>query len=197
MRLSRFSVLKASFFIGILFLHACSTIQPTKEKGPSDNSMDADKEMSKNEQQLNLLLDRTRDVLAVAEENEQLEVPEAFREEGTGSTNSSLKNPYQGYRIQLISTRDVKEADERAEKFDEWIEEALPSYQANSYVVFQQPHYKVHVGDFYNRSRAIKFTKLVKEAFPGAWIVPDRIEPSGVAADSVDFRPDTKDLDLD
>src|SRR5699024_3852011 len=126
--------------IGILFLHACSTIQPTKEKGPSDNSMDADKEMSKNEQQLNLLLDRTRDVLAVAEENEQLGVPEASCEEGTGSINSSLKNPYQGYRIQPISTRDVNKVEEKADESDESIEKELTSYQSNSNLVLQKPH---------------------------------------------------------
>ncbi|HLR24216.1 MAG TPA: SPOR domain-containing protein [Fodinibius sp.] len=189
-----FTAFASLFLLSALLFTACSTTKPAADQGPSEPSMDATKGLSEEEQELQQLLDRTRDVLADQQKDGQLEVPPVFRKGGSGSGENIQQNPYQGFRIQLISTRDVEKADEVAADFEEWIREVFPAYPAETYVIFQQPSYKVHIGDFQSRTRAIAFTKLVKQKYPGAWIVPDRINPSSIAPDSVSFSTDPGDF---
>lgn len=45
-----------------------------------------------------------------------------------------------------------------------------------SYVVYDDPNFKVVVGNFREKSEALKFLMTMKEAFPSAFIVKDLIE---------------------
>lgn len=44
-----------------------------------------------------------------------------------------------------------------------------------AYIVFQEPYYKVRVGDYRNRMEAEKIQKLILVDFPNAFIVKDEI----------------------
>ena len=181
--------------LSLLGLYSCGTTQKATQGGPSKpgDTEEGAKRLTKEEQELQRLLDEHRSSLAGNKQAEQLEIPKAFAKEDTSDSNSLDQNPYQGYRVQLVSTRDAKKADKISNEFQEWVKSMVPEYPAQSYVLFKQPYYKVHVGDFQNRTRAIRFTRIIKEKYPGAWIVPNRINPANVAADSVSFSRGKKD----
>jgi hypothetical protein len=48
--------------------------------------------------------------------------------------------------------------------------------QINAYVVFQEPYYKVRVGDFRTRLEAQGFLNIVTHNFPSSYIVSDEIQ---------------------
>ncbi|MCW9708148.1 SPOR domain-containing protein [Fodinibius salsisoli] len=171
-----------------LLLSSCGTVQKSSSSGPSGgDSPDSGTLTEEEAMALEQLLDQNRNHLADLQRSEQLEIPRAFLKEDTTSSTTD-NNPYRGYRIQLISTRDIQRADTTAEGFNQWITEEMPNYRAKSYISFKQPYYKVHVGDFQSRTRAIQFTQAVKKRYPDAWIVPDEINPGSVPADTVSFE---------
>jgi hypothetical protein len=43
-------------------------------------------------------------------------------------------------------------------------------------LTFQQPVYKVKVGDFLNRMDAERYFASIKETYPSALILPDKVE---------------------
>ncbi|HBS89092.1 MAG: hypothetical protein A2W91_06480 [Bacteroidetes bacterium GWF2_38_335] len=49
-----------------------------------------------------------------------------------------------------------------------------PSHGA--YIEYFEPNFKVHVGDFRNKSDALKLYEDLIEEFPGSYIITDRIE---------------------
>ena len=74
-----------------------------------------------------------------------------------------------GYRVQLISTRDGEEA--RAVKRD-----AVLSFEENVYVAFDNPYYKVRIGDCNSRFAAeILQEKAVEKGFVEAWVVRTQV----------------------
>lgn len=177
------SLLSIAFLIS-----ACSTSRDTAEGEAADPESPEEVLATEEARALQQLLDETRSTLADPEESDKLEVPSLFAQEAS-SNSAAIGNPYQGYRIQLISTRDVQEADTLSNQFQEWVEsesEAI-GYRPEAYVFFKQPYYRVHVGDFQSKARAADFTKLIKQKYPGAWVVPDRIVPANVPPESVTF----------
>ncbi len=87
---------------------------------------------------------------------------------------------YAGFRVQILSTREVAVADSTIDDFRAWSSDVLPDYQIETYVVFRQPFYRVRAGNFKNRERAIEFSRLLKNRYPDAWVVHDRIEPENI-----------------
>lgn len=172
-----------------LILGSCSTLEQPSD-GAAGGVDNADPGALSNEEaeELQQLLDQTRSTLTTAEEqtSTELEVPKVFTQEDSSNASANA-NPYQGYRVQLISTRSVQQADTIAAGFQKWIQQKMPQYPAKTYTFFQQPHYKVHVGDFQSRARAIQFNQIVKQKYPYAWIVPDRINPNRVPAERISF----------
>ncbi|SMO90494.1 SPOR domain-containing protein [Fodinibius sediminis] len=165
---------------------ACSTSRQAADGGPSDAEM-ADEGMTEEEARaLQQLLDENRSALADLQQSDEVEIPSVFTQEAsTGSAVS--RNPYQGYRIQLVSTRDVQQADTISSQFQEWIEAEALAYNPKAYVFFKQPYYKVHIGDFHSKEKAAAFTQLIKQKYPDAWVVPDRIIPANVPDEDVTF----------
>lgn len=47
----------------------------------------------------------------------------------------------------------------------------------STYVIYQQPNFKLRVGDFENRLEVNHFYEEMKETFPGAFIIQDEINP--------------------
>lgn len=106
------------------------------------------------------------------------EIPEQFLKEIVKEDRDVDR--YAGFRVQLLSTRDVAEADSTIDQFRTWTSEELSEYQIETYVIFRQPYYRVRVGNFKNRDRAIVFSRLLKNQYPDAWVVHDRIDPENI-----------------
>lgn len=76
----------------------------------------------------------------------------------------------QGYRIQIYSGNDRKEAENVK----------ATSYQLfrdiTSYLIYAQPVYRVKVGDFLSRVEAEKYYVGLKARYPAAILVPDKVD---------------------
>lgn len=95
---------------------------------------------------------------------------------------------YAGFRVQLLSTRSVAEADSTKDNFRVWADQHIQGYSPEAYVTFRQPYYKVRVGDFRDQQKANSFSRMVKDEYPAAWVVHDRIEPDFLPADTTDIQ---------
>jgi len=76
-----------------------------------------------------------------------------------------------GYRVQLYFGSDKTKANEVKSKFL-----TLYGRETRAYDPYDQPNFKVRVGDFRTRLEAYKFLKEIREHFPGAFIVESEIE---------------------
>ena len=74
-----------------------------------------------------------------------------------------------GFTVQLYSGNNREEANETKTKVYETFEEFEPEI---SYI---QPNFKVKIGRFFDRLEANKVYTLVKEEFPKAIVIPERI----------------------
>lgn len=135
---------------------------------------------------LDFLLYISRSNLSDLHASQHHDMPKNFLKKKSGN-ESINSDPFDGYRVQIISTRNVQLADSVANDFRMWSDTTIAGYSAKSYVFFKQPFYKVHVGDFQLRDKANDFTQLVKDKYPAAWVVHDRIEPSNTPADTATF----------
>ncbi len=76
-----------------------------------------------------------------------------------------------GYRIQIAFSRDQNNVISSESKFKNW----FPIYRDRVYRLYQQPYWKIRVGDFYREIDAQKMLKDVREYFPNAFLVKDNI----------------------
>lgn len=130
------------------------------------------------------LLNANRSSLADLHATQHSDLPEKLMQQR--KVREEPIDPTVGYRIQIHSSRSLLQADSVASQFRMWADTTL-TWQAETYTFFQQPFYKVHVGDFRDRGRAQTYSLLVQRRFPDAWVVPDRIEPGRIPADTTRF----------
>lgn len=97
-------------------------------------------------------------------------------------------DPNQGLRIQILSTRDVSEADSTVAQFERWAREIFAEYVPHAYIRFRPPFYRVRVGDFHDRERASELSRMLKSKYPDAWVIHDQVNPYRVPADTVRIR---------
>jgi hypothetical protein len=83
--------------------------------------------------------------------------------------NKSIKFT-NGFRIQIYVGNDRKAADDAKIYTYQKYPEIFP------YLSYQLPIYKVKIGDFLNRMDAERYFSDIKELFPAAMILPDRVE---------------------
>lgn len=162
--------------IPFLVLASCKSTQvSTVEPGPSDDS-ETITEAPPSTLLMQEDLQRFRNSLADPYLNAQNKIASVFElsDEDLESVDSRI-----GFRIQLISTDDIDEADKVSLDYYDWaVTQKLPYDRIpESYVLFRQPYYRVRVGDFRSRTRAIEYLKILRPNFQGAWIVIDTIEP--------------------
>jgi len=173
----------ATLVIGIW---GCST---TKQASP-DSDPDLDRDTAQisdaDRSALQTLLVQHRSRLSDLHNTQTHDMPKAFMKKDS-SQESINSDPYDGYRVQIISTRDKQQADSVAFKYRAWSDSTIAGYAAEAYVFFRQPFYKVHIGDFQQRTMANRYSKLIKDRYPDAWVVHDRIEPSSVPTDTATF----------
>lgn len=74
-----------------------------------------------------------------------------------------------GYRIQLASESSSSPARKIRAAFIQKYKE-IPAYE-----IYQQPYFKVRVGDFKTKLEAIKFQKEIQTDYPNCYIVKDEI----------------------
>lgn len=117
--------------------------------------------------------------------SQQNDIPEAFARIKTYTAKQV--DLTKGYRIQIYSGESVVEADTVAAKFRGWVSANVEGYQADTYTFFKTPYYRVHVGDFHEREKALKYSRLIKREFKDAWVVYDTVNPYAVPDDSVGF----------
>ena len=92
-----------------------------------------------------------------------------------------------GYRIQVASLSGTASKN-RAFEMKERLREAYPGVEA--YVVFDEPNFKVKVGDFRTRLDAFVFLQRIRADFPGT-IIRDNIYPVQINWDEI--VPETED----
>ena len=78
-------------------------------------------------------------------------------------------NTISGFRIQIFFGSERKAAQEARNKFMQ----IHPGYDA--YLIYQQPYFKVRVGDFRSKLEANSLYKKVLPEFDRVFIIPDKI----------------------
>lgn len=74
-----------------------------------------------------------------------------------------------GFRIQVFFGPERQKAQEAKTQ----LSALYPENQ--TYLVYQQPNFKVRLGDFKTRLEASRFLQRVQGNYPGAFIVPDEV----------------------
>jgi len=80
-------------------------------------------------------------------------------------------NSVSGFRIQLAFHTDRSKVIEVSNKFLDNFPETT-----NTYTIYQQPYWKLRVGNFYREIDALYMLKQIRALFPDAFIVPDFIK---------------------
>lgn len=166
-------------FVGFMILiSACSGSKSIpNSKGEINKSLEkkTNQEVAESAEPLDFDLEKYRSSLSDPSSQKSNTLPQNFVvdevKESTQSDNSNV-----GYRIQLISTSDRTKAQKVVSDFNDWIFQAEAiTYKAETYIIFKQPNYRVHIGDFKTRVQANEFIKAVKRRFSDAWIIQDTI----------------------
>lgn len=76
----------------------------------------------------------------------------------------------EGYRVQIFSGNKRQPAKEAKATY------IRMKLEAKAHEVYQQPYFKVRVGDFRTKIEALKFQKELLKEFPNSFIVKDKIE---------------------
>lgn len=80
------------------------------------------------------------------------------------------RNATPGYRVQIFFGDNREEANHMKTEF-------LKTYpNTGAYLVYQQPNFKLRVGDFKTRFLATGFLMEIREKFPMAFLVKDNIK---------------------
>ena len=77
-----------------------------------------------------------------------------------------------GYRIQIAAYSGVN-SKSQAEYAKNSFNNLFPYTKA--YLIYNEPYFKVRVGNYYSRLQAYKDLETIKLTYPSAYIVPDKI----------------------
>lgn len=83
----------------------------------------------------------------------------------------NLRSKGKGYRVQIYFGSDKTKAKEVKARFLN-----LYGKETSAYEPYEQPNFKIRVGDFHTRLEAYRFLKMIKADFPTAFIVESEIE---------------------
>ncbi len=79
---------------------------------------------------------------------------------------------FKGYRIQILKASGNEAIDVIEESKMEFSEKYI---DIPVYLTFDEPDYRVRVGDFRTRLEAEEFLKKINREYPGAWVIQDDI----------------------
>lgn len=97
-----------------------------------------------------------------------------FNSDTLNSKESTLSDSMiivEGFRVQVLATRDRFNAEKLQSELGEKIQHKI-------YVIFEAPNYKVRIGNFIDRRKAENFRiELAKNGYSSAWIIRTKIDP--------------------
>lgn len=79
---------------------------------------------------------------------------------------------FPGYRIQVFFASGT-EAKNQANKLKTELKNSYPEYDV--YILYEEPFFKVRIGNFRTKIEAYKLFKQIQESYPSAFIVDDLI----------------------
>ena len=170
--------------LAIAFIGCSGSEFTIKDSNPSETSDDSIKndEISSNDAESLSLISSLSDIYSSNQNN----IPTVFSE--IKKEKEVEVDLTKGFRVQIYSGENVFEADTIAATFRAWSDTTLIGYQAETYTFFKSPYYKVHIGDFHDRTRALRFSKMVKRLFRDAWVVYDTVDPYLVPEDTTNIE---------
>lgn len=178
--------------LSLFLISGCGTSESGVERDGDDKDTEliddpdydpmTDESLTEEEQ----LLIRTRSNFSQHYSEAKEMIPSQFLTEIV--VNEQQVDPFAGFRVQLYTTANVADADSVRDHFVVWADSTIAGYEPDAYVIFRSPNYRVRAGDFQNREHAIRFSGMLKSRYPDAWVVHDRIEPSGVPADTAKIQ---------
>lgn len=77
-----------------------------------------------------------------------------------------------GYRVQIHSGNKRQPANQARASF------LRVHPKTKAHLDYEQPYYKVRVGDFKTKLEALKYKNFINEEFPNSFIVKDEIDPT-------------------
>ncbi len=92
-----------------------------------------------------------------------------------------------GYRIQIASLSGANSKERAFELRDRFVAEYI---ELQAYIIFDEPNFKVKVGDFRTRLEAFRFLQTIKDTY-GGYIIKDNIYPAPLNFD--DIIPESDD----
>ena len=90
---------------------------------------------------------------------------------------NELRQTMPGFRVQLYSGLVRNTANEAKSEFSKLYPE-IPSH-----LIYQQPNFKVRVGDFKTRLEALRLHEDIKSLFPSSFIVKDDVKLPNLVSD--------------
>lgn len=151
------------------------------EKEPEEKKKEENEALYKEDPALAELLDTYRSRFSDQWPMDDNKIPEPYVvKEKPGEKKENEVQSHRGFRIQILSTQDARFADEILEDFEDWIRSVSAPPWPQGYIRFQQPYYRVQVGDFADREKAMEFSEFLRLRYRDAWVIHSRIHPGRV-----------------
>lgn len=108
------------------------------------------------------------------QEETQRELQRSLRSDTRTLEDEEESDRLKGYRVQLVATPNYQEADSLISQVREEFQ-----FEANAYLVYDSPNYKIRIGDLRTRGEAEKLRNTAQNrGFRYAWIIPSQINPN-------------------
>lgn len=111
-------------------------------------------------------------LVVLAQTNVEVKVDERINEELRMKDAKVDTNALPGYRIQIFFGSNMRDAQAAMGSF----RAKYPDYSSQVYQLYQQPSWKVRVGNFYREIEAQDLLNQVRKDFPDAFVVKDKIK---------------------
>ncbi len=108
----------------------------------------------------------------LAQSNVELNVDERINQELRMKNAQIDTTKMPGFRIQIFFGSDMRSAQAAMGSF----QARFPEYASQVYQLYQQPSWKVRVGNFYREIEAQELLAALRDYFPDAFVVKDDIE---------------------
>ena len=155
--------------VAVLFLFSCSASrigwkaesESTEKKEEKGHYLEDFDPLSLNDDDI---------VVSSAEKRPEVDRLERMEPEKVSSgTEDSSSEMVQGFRVQLLATKDEIQAQEAKKR-------AIFNFQESIYLVFEAPFYRLRFGDCKTRKEAEALRdEAVRKGFSDAWIVPSKV----------------------
>ena len=109
--------------------------------------------------------------VSYAQNNVKVDVDERINQEMRMKNAQIDTNKMEGFRIQIYFGSDMRESIAAMSSF----KAKYPDYNRQVYQLYQQPTWKIRVGNFYREIDAQKLLHELREFFPDAFVVKDEI----------------------